>query len=76
MGLYCQHIDEEDENDVCGNEIEGMFDPYCLHHMNMYPCKKCKHTSDEHDNKKTQEAEHCHHKGCKCKEYKGELTWD
>jgi len=76
MGCFCEHILDEqtvDGKTECGNEIEGMYDEYCLMHMNQYPCTKCNHTTTEHEDKSTQEREHCHKKGCKCKGYRGEL---
>ena len=65
---HCSESDEE-----CGQEIEGMFDDYCLEHMNMYKCWTCKHTPDSHENIKTQERERCHVRGCKCNAYFGEV---
>jgi hypothetical protein len=69
-GVY-SHCGDSDEE--CGQEIEGMYDNYCLKHMNMYKCEECNHTPDNHDNISTQKREHCHEIGCKCNSYIGEV---
>ena len=71
MALYCEH--SMPSRKECGKEIEGMFDGYCLKHMNTYKCSTCNHTPNSHDNIQTQEREYCHEKDCKCLEYVGEV---
>ena len=71
MALYCDH--SMITRAECGREIEGMYDGYCLRHMNMYKCYRCDHTPNSHDNKETQEREYCHKRGCKCHAYTGEV---
>ena len=75
MALYCEHpVDSaNDDWNECGKEIEGMYDGYCLKHMDTYKCSTCNHTPNSHDNIQTQEREYCHEKDCKCLEYVGEV---
>lgn len=72
MAQLCPHI-KGNGNGECGKEIEGMYDPYCLYHMNQYKCTICNHTTTDHEDPETQEPEHCHKRGCKCKGYRGDL---
>ncbi len=71
MAKYCYHTVCDSPEGTCGNEIEGMYDAYCLKHMNQYPCTECNHTSTEHEDPDTQHWENC--QKCDCKGYKGEL---
>ena len=69
-----------DSEEECGQEIEGMHDPYCLEHMAMYPCS-CGHIPMAHEHTEEagydgeyedwQENNSC--RECKCKGYDGEI---